>query len=111
MCQCGTRNPQRPSQSPGAGSSTGPPNPCVGAQRSGILLIDELGIPIASTAVRLTIGGVVSNTSSDGNGYLLFTHPPGTSVTVELADMHEARAGDSTNTPSGQHFRANGTGP
>jgi hypothetical protein len=84
---------------------------CGGSNASAILLIDELGLPITNTAVRVTIGGVSSNTTSDASGRVCFTQPPGTMVQVRLDDMHEAQPGESTTTSSGHHFRANGNGP
>jgi hypothetical protein len=78
---------------------------------SAIQLIDELGLPMAGVTVRVTAGGVTTTATADGSGLVCLSHPPGTSVTVELADMHEGSAGESTVTSSGTHFRAGGTGP
>jgi hypothetical protein len=84
---------------------------CGGPHPSEVLLVDEIGRPIASASVKLTLGGVVSTVSTNADGKICFSSPPGTSIIVELASMHEAASGDSTKTPSGQHFKASGTGP
>lgn len=112
MCNCGTNQPPRPSQTQGSGASgRGGSSQCGGTSASAILLIDELGLPLVNVSVRVTIGGVSSTMTSDGSGNLCFTQPPGTMVQVQLADMHEAQPGESTTDSSGHHFRANGNGP
>ena len=112
MCHTGTSSPAAPSSSPAAAAPVlGGPVACGGVLASAILLIDELGIPLAGASVKVTVGGVTSTTTADGSGTVCFNVPPGTSVTVEHVDMHEARPGESTTTPSGHHFLAGGTGP
>jgi hypothetical protein len=112
MCHTGTRAPRRPSVSPAAAApASGAPVSCGGPFSSAIQILDEIGLPIAGATVRVTIGGAATTTTTDGSGIICFTRPPGTSVQVQLVDMHEARPGDSTTTPSGRHFRLNGTGP
>jgi len=112
MCHCGTSRPRRPSPTPRSGAPARTPlASCGGTSASAIQIIDEIGLPIGGASVQLTIGGVTSTTTSDGNGIVCFTQPPGTSVRVQLVDMHEASAGESTRTPSGRHFRTNGPGP
>jgi hypothetical protein len=109
----GTSNPLVPSQSPGAGSpAKGSVAACAGTKASAILLIDEIGLPMLGVTVQVTIDGVTSTMTSDATtGILCFTQPPGTKVKIELADVHEGKPGESTKTPSGQHFKANGPGP
>lgn len=103
------------SSSPAAPVVPGPVAPVIIAcllNSSEVLVIDELGLPMANQAVTLTLAdGSVHNGSTGADGKLCLSLPPGTPVTVEIANTHEARAGDSTTTPSGQHFLANGTGP
>ena len=112
MCHTGTSSPPPPSSSPASSAPVlGGPVSCGGPHPSAIQLIDELGIPMAGATVNVTIRGVTTSMTADGTGTLCFSDPPGTSVTVEVVDLHETRPGESTTTPSGHHFRANGTGP
>src|SRR5260370_875003 len=112
MCHSGTSSPPVPSSTPAAAApALGGPVSCGAVHNSAILLIDELGIPMAGASVSVTVGGVTSSTTADGSGIVCFSVPPGTNVSVQLVDMHEARAGESTTTPSGHHFLAGGTGP
>src|ERR1700754_1816236 len=112
MCNCGTTAAGRPSTTPRPSApAQAPVASCGAANASAIQIIDELGLPIAGASVRLTIGGGISTTSSDASGIVCFTQPPGTSVQVQLNEMHEARAGESATTPSGRHFRTMGPGP
>jgi hypothetical protein len=85
--------------------------PCASAQ-SEILIVDEIGIPFRNAAVilRPATGGA-HNMTTDGNGKICLSIPPGTACEVELANTHEASAGDSTTTTSGRHFATGGTGP
>ena len=115
MCSCGSGPPSSPTTGPGAGApATGPAHACPGAQ-SATQVVDELGIPVANEKVKITLGtGAVHNTTTDANGIVCFgSLSPGTTGQVELEDIdtHEAGEGDSTSTPSGQHFKTNGTGP
>lgn len=106
MCDCGSSTPAPPVPSaPPSG-----PVAC-GKHGSAVQLLDELGIPLAGATVDVTINGVTSRMTADGTGTLCFADPPGTSVRVALADSHDVKAGDSTATPSGRHFRAGGDGP
>ena len=111
MCQCGTRTPPKPSSSPGSGASPSKPVSCSVVHTSAIQLIDELGIPIANAFVDVTVEGMTSTVQADSTGTVSFKVAPGTTVTVQLAKMQEAQAGESTVTTSGHHFKAGGTGP
>ena len=107
-CRC---DPPNPSSGSGAAS---PPSPIVSCphSQSEILLLDEIGLPFRNTAVVLHLSsGGTFNTTTDGDGKICLNLPPGTTGEVELADIHEAASGDSTTTPSGNHFSLNGTGP
>lgn len=75
------------------------------------MIVDEIGIPLASTSVTVDVAGVVSSQTTDGSGVLTFCVASGTSVKVQVIDTHEGKGGESTVTPSGHHFKANGTGP
>jgi hypothetical protein len=68
-------------------------------------------LPMAGATAQVTVGGATSSMTADSSGTLCFSVPPGTSVQIQLADMHESQPGESTSTPSGHHFRTNGTGP
>lgn len=112
MCSCGCNSPTSPTVGPGA-SSTGGGSiaPCPSAQ-SAIQVIDELGIPLANCPVtfRLSSGAVHSHTT-DANGFVCLNLPPNTQGQLDISNVHEVRKGNATTTPSGQHFRVNGTGP
>ncbi len=111
MCHSGTSTSALPSSSAGSGAPVAGPVACGAAHSSAILLIDELGLPMAGATAQVTIGGAVSSMTADGSGTLCFTVPPGTSVQVQLGDTQETQPGESTTTASGHHFLANGTGP
>ena len=78
---------------------------------SGVLVIDEIGLPIANTSVTVWIGANSFSTTTDSNGEICLDLPPGTAGRIEVTDFHEAATGDSTKTSSGRHFAAGGTGP
>lgn len=108
MCNCGCNIPAPPSST---APTTNPVTTCALSQ-SEILVVDEIGMPFGNTAVTLHMSsGSTFNMTTDANGKICLSLPPGTTCEVELANIHEARAGDSTSTPSGQHFAAGGTGP
>ena len=101
-----------PSSGSGAGCMPGPIATCPANILSEIQLIDELGLPFRnqSVIIHLSSGGTL-NATTNADGKVSFNLPPGTTGEVELADIHESHSGDSTTTPSGRHFAANGTGP
>ena len=111
MSGCGCGTPGRPASSSDAGvpASSGV-IPCPSAQ-SAILIVDELGLPLASTSLQVTVGATTSGMTTDANGVLCFTDPPGTAVQIQIAASHQTAVGDSSVTSSGHHFAANGTGP
>lgn len=108
----GRSNPTPPSS--GSGSGTPITNPIVACplSQSEILLVDEIGLPFSnvSVTIRWSDGSMLSTTTG-ADGRICFSKPPGSGGEVTLTDTHEARQGDSTTTPSGQHFAANSTGP
>lgn len=112
MCSCGCNPPTSPSSGSGPAAPAAPGTaPCSTAQ-SAIQVVDELGIPLRNQPVKLTLStGGVHYMTTDANGYVCLNLPPNTTGQVEVANTHEARQGDSTTTPSGQHFKTNGTGP
>ena len=97
----------------GGGNPAGKPvQTCPYATGSEILIVDEIGLPLANTAVTVTpSGGAASSATTDATGKICLSLPPGTPVQVEIVNMHEANPGDSTTTGSGRHFATNGTGP
>ncbi len=105
----------RGTTSPTSGNGGAPPSAvqtCPYAQGSEILIVDELGIPLVSTSVTLRpSGGSALSATTDLNGKVCLSLPPGTSVQVEIGNVHEAGPGDSTTTSSGRHFSTGGTGP
>ena len=107
MSDCrGTNSPSDGGSPPGAVQA------CPYASGSEILVVDELGLAVAGTAVVVTpSGGAAMNATTDATGKMCFSFPPGTSFQVQIADTHEAAAGDSVTTASGRHFQAGGTGP
>lgn len=111
MCQSGTSIPGRPGATPGATAPAGGSTVACGSHASAILLIDELGRPMARAAVRVTIGGTAADMRADASGMICFSVSPGTGVQLELVEAHEAGPGESTTTSSGKHFRTSGTGP
>jgi hypothetical protein len=111
MSGCGSNKPGAPGAAAGSGApAAGAVGPCPLAQSS-ILIIDELGIPLANATVQVTQGGATSPGTTDANGFLCFSSPPGTALQIQVDEIHEIGPGDSTSTASGQHFSANGTGP
>ncbi len=77
-----------------------------------IQVVDEIGLPVKNSAVKLTLSdGSESILSTDDDGKVRPDLPPGTRFTIELADIHEFNPGDSTLTSSGQHFVSGGRGP
>jgi hypothetical protein len=101
MCSCGTKK-----------SSPPPVSSCSSGAASEILIVDEIGLPLGNTSVKLQLsGGGVHNVTTDANGKICLTLPPGTSGQIEIDNIHEAAPGDSTTTGSGRHFAAGGTGP
>lgn len=111
MSGCGCGTPGGPANSGDAGvPATGAVVPCPHAQGA-ILIVDELGLPLASTSLQVTVGATTSAMTTDANGFLCFADPPGTAVRIQIADAHQTAVGDSSVTSSGHHFVANGTGP
>lgn len=105
-------NPVLPSSTPGASTPPGAVQACPYAAGSEILIIDEIGLPLANTAVTLwPSGGGTLSATTDASGKVCLSLPPGTSIQVEVAQVHEVAPGDSTTTSSGRHFAANGAGP
>jgi hypothetical protein len=77
-----------------------------------VVLMDELGRPMANVAVQVTIGGAPNMRNTNGNGMIVFAlTPAGTAVTLNLVDTHMAQVGESTSDASGQHFSLLGEGP
>lgn len=105
----GRSAPSPPASGPGPAA-----NPVVACPLSAseILVVDEIGLPMAGVAVILRpASGGSFNTTTGADGKICLNLPPGSNVEVELASMHEAKAGESTSGASGQHFAAGGTGP
>ncbi len=108
MCVTDSGTPARPRD---AGRAAGGPQPCPGSL-SAIQLVDELGSPLANVTVRvLQTGATPQQMTTDGSGILCLNVPPGTTLDVEIPNIHEVRAGDSTTTGSGRHFRTASGGP
>lgn len=108
MCNCGCSEPSPPASSAPVAS---PIRTCPLAQ-SEVLLVDEIGLPFSNTAVKIHMSsGGSFDATTDSNGKICLSSPPGTTGRIELVNTHEAETGDSTNTASGQHFSAGGTGP
>ena len=104
MCQCGTKPNAQPNNRNGGQPVDNNIQVCPGFESS-ILLIDEIGLPMQATSVEIVIGGAAAQSlTTDSEGRICFHKPPGTAVEVRLANTHETRAGQSTSTPSGQHF-------
>ena len=79
---------------------------------SAVVLMDELGRPMANVAVQVTINGATNPQNTDNHGMIVFAATPaGTAVVLRLVDTHMAQAGESTNDASGRHFRLLGDGP
>jgi len=111
MSGCGSGTPGGPAHSGDAGvPAAGGVLPCAHAQ-SAIWIVDELGLPLANTSLQVMIGGATSAMTTDANGILCFTNPPGTAVQTQIANAHQTAVGDSSVTSSGHHFVANGAGP
>jgi hypothetical protein len=108
MCQCGTKKPNQPNGNAQVGNPIGV---CPGKQ-SAVILMDELGLPIANKSVQVRLGGgAPQSLTTDSNGRICFMDAPGTTIEITVTDTHESKAGESTTTPSGHHFRYQGTGP
>lgn len=105
MCNCGCSTSATPS-----GGSLGSVAACDTAA-SAIMLVDELGIPLANQAVVLHLSSGPLPTNADANGIICLNLPPGTKGKVSVDNIHEGKQGESTSTSSGQHFKAKGTGP
>jgi|APLak6261659120_1056016.scaffolds.fasta_scaffold11428_1 hypothetical protein len=106
---CGCSSPRSGN---GANPANSPVQACPYANGSEILIINEIGLPLVNTPVTVRIsGGNATNATTDSNGKICLNVPPGTSVQVEIANVHEITPGESTSTGSGRHFAANGTGP
>ena len=111
MCDTGTKKNTPPANGGGAGPAGGPVVVCPGFN-SAIALLDEIGLPIKNTAVQVSIGGAAAKSmTTDGEGRICFKEPPGTAIDVTLDETHETKPGDSTKTPSGQHFGRLKPGP
>ena len=111
MCQCGTKKPTLPAKKNGDSPAAAAVKVCPGFQ-SAILVIDEIGLPMKSTTVTVILGGgAPQDLTTDDEGRVCFHEPPGTAAVVKLAETHEAKEGQSTKTPSGQHFGHYKPGP
>lgn len=111
MCNNGTKPNTHPSNGGGSTPGGGPVVVCP-TPDSAITLLDEIGLPFKNLSVQVSIGGAPAKAmSTDGDGKISFTKPPGTAVEVTMTDTHETRPGDSTSTPSGQHFGRLKPGP
>jgi hypothetical protein len=115
-CTCGTPAPPAavvPAQFQW-GAPAAPVAPVVNcaAGSSAVVLMDELGRPMANVAVQVTINGATNPQNTDNHGMIVFAATPaGTAVVLRLVDTHMAQAGESTNDASGRHFRLLGDGP
>ena len=104
MCQCGTKKNTTPNAGNGGQPAAAAVQVCPGFQSS-ILVIDEIGLPMQNTSVKITIdGGAPQAFTTDTLGRVCFHKPPGTTAIVDVPDTHEAAAGQSTTTGSGKHF-------
>jgi hypothetical protein len=80
--------------------------------RGSILLINELGRPMKSLGVRVSINKKAPRHAvTDDYGRIYPLVHPIDEVSIEIADTHESETGDSVATPSGQHFEHGGDGP
>ena len=110
MCDCGTKQ-NTPPASGGSAPAGGALVVCPGFNSS-ITLLDEIGLPMKSAAVKVSIGGAAAKSmTTDSEGRICFMDPPGTAIDVTLDDTHEAGAGESTTTASGHHFGRLKPGP
>jgi hypothetical protein len=74
-----------------------------------LLIVDETGAPLRSSAVRIKrSGGAEESVSTDGEGKVRPRVDPGEQIEVAVDDAHEAGAGDGITTPSGTHLPAAG---
>src|SRR5262245_5607216 len=102
----------RGTTSPASGDGGTPLGAVQGCGGSEILVIDELGLPLAGVAVTVRpSSGSPINAGTDSSGKVCLNLPPGSSVQVDVGNIHETAPGDSITTPSGTHFRSGGTGP
>jgi len=77
-----------------------------------LLVVDELGQPLASTRVRLLLAdGRREDIQTDAKGLIRPRMPPGSSFELTVDDAQEIGGGDSAITTSGQHFAMGGDGP
>jgi hypothetical protein len=98
-----------PNNSDGAGPADGGAAACPG--QTSVILIDEIGLPLANTSVQVQLrGGDKQTLTTDANGMLCF-NGPATTGQVDVGNIHEATPGESTKTNSGQHFKAGQGGP
>ena len=80
--------------------------------QSEIVLIDELGQPLANVMIKVTSDDSTEiETDTDDDGRAVLSFAPGTACEVEIENVHEVEPGESTKTPSGQHFGAGKDGP
>jgi hypothetical protein len=89
-------------------------SPCEAPAQIGpsILFVDEIGLPVKNSPVKLRLADgqqLVLTTDNEGKVYPGLA--AGTRFHAELPNIHEASSGQSTRTPSGQHFSAGGSGP
>jgi hypothetical protein len=111
MCDCGTKQNTLPASGGGSSPAGGAIAVCP-SFNSSIALLDEIGLPLRSVLVTVSIGGAAPKSmTTDGEGRICFMDPPGTAIDVTLDDTHEASPGDSTATASGQHFGRLKPGP
>ncbi len=106
MCWWCTNNSAPPSSS---GSTTG----VTGCAHSGseVLLMDELGEPLAGVAVQCDVGAGWAGTTTDATGRICFADPPGLAVKIKAPELHEAAPGSGVTTASGKHIALGGTAP
>ena len=108
MCNAGAAKPSPPL----AAAPVAPAVVACSLASSELMLLDEIGLPLAGLAVVIRLAsGAVINATSAADGRICLNQPPGTAGQIELAGMHEGQQGDSSNTASGHHFAAGGTGP
>ncbi len=70
-------------------------------------LIDELGLPLRNTRVRVVLpGGSVEEVATDAGGAVRPRVPAGASFDIIVPGTHEGGLGDALTTPSGRHFPA-----
>ena len=73
--------------------------------RACLLVIDELGDPLKNHDVKLKLAsGRELQLTTDDQGKIWPELASGDAFTLILADFHEAKEGEKTQTASGQHF-------